>query len=86
MLSKLDDVGARVSDVRQDVKGEMRTTRANAWVIGSGLAILIVAIAALFVTMVALLPSFFGMGAQVRDLVQKEVQTQLPSPKTDTQK
>jgi hypothetical protein len=73
VLLKLDDVGARVSDVRSDVKEENRTTRANAWVIGMGLAVLIVTIAALY-------PTFFGMGAQVRDMVQKEVQQQAPKP------
>ncbi len=54
-LSKLDDA-------RQD----NRTTRANQWVIGLGLA-------ALIVTIVSIFPVFFDWGSKIRDLVDKEV-------------
>lgn len=67
---KLDLVLSKLDDVRQD----NRTSRANQWVIGFGLAVLIVAVAALF-------PVFFSMGSQIRDLVHMEVHDQLPKPK-----
>jgi len=74
---KLDLVLSKLDDVRQD----NRTTRANQWVIGLGLAVLIVAI-------VALIPVFFSMGSQIRDLVHAEVHDQLPAPtaRTSSQK
>jgi hypothetical protein len=68
---KLDLVLSKLDDVRNDNRG----IRANQWVIGFGLALLIVAIAALF-------PAFFGIGAQVKDLVDASVQSHLhPSQK-----
>jgi hypothetical protein len=54
------------------LRDEIRSLRANQWVIGFGLAVLIVAVAALF-------PVFFSIGTQVRDLVHSEIQSQLPS-------
>jgi hypothetical protein len=76
VLSKIDGLGTRFEDARADAK-EARTTaradnaatRANIWVVGLGLAVLIVAVAALF-------PVFFSIGAQVRDLVHSEMQAQ----------
>ncbi len=59
---KLDLVLSKLDDVRQD----NRTTRANQWVIGLGLA-------ALIVTIVSIFPVFFDWGSKIRDLVDKEV-------------
>lgn len=68
MEGKLDLVLSKLDDVRED----SRSTRANQWVIGLGLAVLIVAIAALF-------PVFFSIGAQIRDMVHSEIKTQSPT-------
>ncbi len=68
MEGKLDLVLSKLDGVRDD----NRATRANQWVIGLGLAVLIVAIA-------GLLPVFFGIGTQVRDLVHTEIQSQRSS-------
>jgi hypothetical protein len=65
---KVDLVLSKLDELRDD----NRSVRANQWVIGFGLAVLIVAVA-------ALLPVFFSMGTQVRDLVHSEIQSQLPS-------
>jgi hypothetical protein len=66
---KLDLVLSKLDSVRDDYV----TTRTNQWVIGLGLAVLIVAVAAIF-------PVFFSVGAQIRDMVQKEVKAQIPEP------
>lgn len=63
---KLDLVLSKLDDVRED----NRSTRANQWVIGLGLAVLIVAIAALF-------PVFFDLGSKVHDLIDRTVQSHL---------
>jgi hypothetical protein len=72
VLAKLDSVNTSVSDKINDVKDDVRSARANQWVIAFGLAVLIVAVAGLF-------PVFFGMGTQIRDMVHTEVQSQAPS-------
>jgi hypothetical protein len=69
MEGKLDLVLSKLDGVREDNRG----TRANQWIIGVSLAVLIVAIAGLF-------PVFFGIGTQVRDLVHSEIQSQSPQP------
>ncbi len=81
VLSKIDGLNTRFEDARADAKEARATahsdnvaTRANIWVVGLGLAVLIVAVAALF-------PAFFGMGAQVKDLVHSEIQQQIPQQK-----
>ncbi len=58
VLSRLDGMSAKFDALRDD----NRSARANQWIIGFGLAVLIVAVAALF-------PVFFSIGTQVRDLV-----------------
>lgn len=68
VLSKLDHSNSRFDDIRSDY----RTIRANIWVVGLGLLVAIIGVAALF-------PVFFGMGAQVRDLVHSEIQSQTPA-------
>lgn len=70
MEGKLDLVISKLDDVRED----NRATRANQWVIGLGLAVLIVAIATLF-------PVFFDVGLKLGDLIEKKVQTHTTSPK-----
>jgi hypothetical protein len=65
---KVDLVLSRLDALRDD----NRAVRANQWVIGFGLAVLIVAVA-------ALLPVFFSIGTQVREIVHSEIQSQLPS-------
>jgi hypothetical protein len=64
---KLDLVLEKLGNVNENV----RSSNNNQWVIGLGLAVLIVA-------MVALFPVFFGMGAQIRDMVHTEMQSQTP--------
>jgi hypothetical protein len=63
---KLDLVISKLDGVRED----NRSTRANQWVIGFGLAVLIVAVAALF-------PVFFDMGSKVHEIIEKAVQSQV---------
>lgn len=73
---KLDLVLSKLDHVAED----NRSTRANQWVIAFGLAVLIVGVAALF-------PVFFGMGAQLRDMVRDEVvnsTVHAPQPPTPT--
>jgi len=70
VLSKLEDVKAANETIRADVREDYRATRANQWTIGIGLAILIVALAALY-------PSFFVLGAQVKDMIDSSVQSHL---------
>jgi hypothetical protein len=64
MEGKLDLVVSKLDSLRED----NRATRANQWVIGFGLAVLIVAVAALF-------PVFFDMGGKVKDWIREEVRT-----------
>jgi hypothetical protein len=63
VLSKLDSV-----------MGDNRVTRTNQWVIGFGLA-------ALLITIAALLPVFFGIGVQIKDIVDHAVETHAPITK-----
>jgi hypothetical protein len=62
VLSNLSNMTSKFDALRDD----NRAVRANQWVIGLGLAVLIVAVAALF-------PVFFSIGTQVRDLIHSEV-------------
>lgn len=71
VLSKLDGVNSRFDDVRDDY----RSTRANIWVVGLGILVAIIGVAALF-------PVFFGIGAQVRDMVHAESQAIQHPPNT----
>jgi hypothetical protein len=66
---KLDLVIMKLSDLKDD----NRATRANQWVIGGTLALLIIAIA-------ALLPTFYDLGTKNRDLIRNEVREQLAKP------
>jgi hypothetical protein len=65
---KVDLVLSRLDALR----GDNHSMRANQRVIGFGLAVLIVAVA-------ASLPVFFSIGTQLRDLVHSAIQSQLPS-------
>jgi hypothetical protein len=87
---KLDLVLSRLDTIREDnrtmresarednriilesVRQDGRATKANIWVIGIGLAVLIV-------SMVALFPVFFGLGTQVRDIIDSSVHSHLQS-------
>jgi len=73
VLAKLDSVNNSVTDKMKDVKDDVRSARANQWVIALGLAVLIVAVVTLF-------PVFFGIGTQLHDMVHSEVQSQMPIP------
>lgn len=63
LLSRLDDV-----------RSGQRAAIANSWVIGLGLAVLIVGVVALF-------PIFFGFGEHFRELINEAVQKSLSAPK-----
>jgi hypothetical protein len=73
MEGKLDLVVAKIDGLREDNRGlreDNRATRANQWVIGLGLAVLIVAIA-------ALVPVFFDLGTKISDIVDKAIQARV---------
>jgi len=69
VVSKLDERFDGLRDKIDALRDENRATRANQWVIGFGLAVLIIAVAALF-------PVFFDLGSKVRDMVDHAVQAQ----------
>jgi hypothetical protein len=78
---KLDLVLAKIDSVREEnnhqfssAKDDSRAIRANQWVIAFGLAVLIVAVVALF-------PVFFGIGVQIKDIVAHEVASQTVPPR-----
>ena len=64
--SKLDLVLSKLDAAKAD----NLAIRTNQWVIAFGLALLIVGVVALF-------PVFFGIGTQVKDMIDNAVQTQL---------
>lgn len=64
--SKIDLVLSKLDSAKADNS----IIRTNQWVIAFGLALLIVAVVTLF-------PVFFGIGAQVRDMVDSSVQSHL---------
>jgi Fe2+ transport system protein B len=64
--SKIDLVLSKLDAAKSD----SLAIRTNQWVIAFGLALLIVAVVALF-------PVFFGIGTQVRDMVDSAVQSHL---------
>ena len=66
MEGKLDLVISKLDDVREDG----RATRANLWVVGLGLAVLIVA-------MITLFPVVLDLGMKTRESITKEVQEQV---------
>jgi hypothetical protein len=67
---KIDLVLSKLDGVREDG----RATRANQWVIGFGLAGLIVALVVAF-------PAFFDIGSKVRDMIREEARrTEAPQP------
>ncbi len=68
VVSKIDGINSRLDDVRHDYLA----TRANIWVVGLGLAVLIVGAAALF-------PVFFGVGTQMRDIIDKAIDAHISS-------
>jgi hypothetical protein len=68
VVSKIDGINSRLDDVRHDY----RATRANIWVVGLGLAVLIVGVAALF-------PVFFSVGTQIRDVIEKAIEAHISS-------
>ena len=77
VISKLDGIAAQQAEIKQDtrslraeIKEDFRSARANQWVIAFGLAVLIVAIVAMF-------PVFFGIGTQIKDIIDKSVQTSI---------
>jgi hypothetical protein len=70
IVAKIDALGERLgglSDRFSELRDDNRATRVNQWVIGFGLALLIIAIAALF-------PVFFDLGSKIRDMVDHAVQ------------
>src|ERR1043166_7319911 len=66
MEGKLDLVISKLDDVREDG----RATRANLWVVGLGLAVLIVA-------MITLFPVVLDLGMKTRESITKETQEQV---------
>jgi hypothetical protein len=82
VLSKLENVLENNRSIREDMREsnralreDNRSTRGNVWAVGVGLAILIVAVVALF-------PVFFSVGTQIRDLVHTEIHDQLSPGQT----
>jgi hypothetical protein len=63
----IDNVESRIHD-------DNRSTRSNLWVIGFSLALLIIALVALY-------PPFFGLGAQVRDIVDRAIEAAVTGEK-----
>ncbi len=85
VLSKLENVGEKITSSeanrREDSlifeanrRDDGRAIRANQWVIGLGLAVLIVAVVALF-------PVFFSVGTQLKDMVDRAVETAVTGPR-----
>lgn len=75
MEGKMDLVLVKLDDVLESG----RATRANGWVIGFGLAGLIVAIVLLF-------PVIYDFGAKTRDVIRDEVKQQIETQKPPTAK
>jgi hypothetical protein len=72
---KIDLAISKLDSLRDDNK----VVRTNQWVIGFGLALLIVAVATLF-------PAFFSIGTQVKDMVDNEVQLHFQTPPSKNNK
>ena len=70
LSGKLDLVISKIDSARE----EGRSTRANIWVVGFGLAALMLAIA-------VGIPVFIDMGSKLRDLVREEVVHTQEAPK-----
>jgi hypothetical protein len=68
LVSKIDERFDALRDKLDALRDDNRATRANQWVIGFGLAVLIIAVAALF-------PVFFDLGSKVRDMLDHAVQS-----------
>ena len=66
ILTKMTDLSAQFKRLNPTGREDARSTRNTIWGAGVGLAILIVAVAALF-------PVFFGVGTQVRDIIDHAI-------------
>lgn len=66
-FSKIDERFDALRDQFNALRDDNRAVRANQWVIGFGLAVLIIAVAALF-------PVFSDLGSKIRDMVDHAVQ------------
>jgi hypothetical protein len=69
VVSKIDERFNALRDKLDTLRDDNRAVRANQWVIGFGLALLIIAVAVLF-------PVFFDFGSKVRDMVDHAVKAQ----------
>ncbi len=67
VLTKLDYVLKDNQETRQEIRSEARSSREITWGVGIGVMAIIIGILALF-------PSVFGLGTQIRDMVHTEVQ------------
>lgn len=74
VLSKIEGLNTRISDVSNEISDSRRATRANAMAVGLGLAGLMLALA-------ALVPTFYDLGGKQRDVIKEEVKTQMGSQK-----
>jgi hypothetical protein len=85
VLAKLDNSIQTTVETRHSIEAGQHSMIANLWVVGIGLA-------AIVVTMAVAFPSFFGVGTQVKDMVanevahSKSVQTETVSPPAATPK
>lgn len=70
VISKLDAVRDDNKETRDVVRESGRGTRANIWVVGLGLAVLIVALATLF-------PVVFDLGAKFQDKISEEIESRV---------
>jgi len=88
LISNLSETRATLSDLSRQIEGAKKESRDdnvttrnaarnNAWVVGIGLAVLIVAIVTLVVGMAAIYPSVFGIGTQMKDAIDASVEKQM---------
>jgi hypothetical protein len=79
VLSKLTNVAATLGTTEARVREDNRSTRNNQWIVGGSLALLIVALAALAVGVLAIFPSVFGIGTQMREMLDRAIEShQIP--------
>ncbi|QIJ76174.1 hypothetical protein GU700_17195 [Methylobacterium sp. NI91] len=77
LMREMATTSQRLSEMRDDVKNDGRSTRANLWAAVAVMAGVVVGIASIAV---ALAPAAFTAGTYLRDTVKAEVQSQATKP------